>query len=232
VESTNLQKFRTGNPVVRRLIDRFYGRLLSVVEPLRASSLLDAGCGEGETLARLGPWLPGKTVAVDLRADAVDFTAARFPGVEVRRASVLDLPFPDDSFDLVVCLEVLEHLPEPAAALAELGRVASEDIVVSVPHEPWFRVGSLLRGKHPRGLGNHPEHVNNWSPRTLRGLLDSQLEVVSLIRSFPWLIAHCRPRARNGPRQSRPAALSAPPPDGSPRGPAGRERPSGRAGRR
>jgi SAM-dependent methyltransferase len=196
LKSTNYEKFQTGNPLVRRLIERFYGQLLSVVEPLGASSLLDAGCGEGETLARIGPSLPGKTIAVDLNADAVGFTAARFPAVEVRRESVLDLSFADGSFDLVVCLEVLEHLPDPAAALAELGRVASEDVVVSVPHEPWFRLGSLLRGKYLRGLGNHPEHLNHWSPRTLRGLLDSQLEVVSLVRSFPWLIAHCRPRGR------------------------------------
>jgi len=231
LESTNLRKFQTGNPVVRRLIDRFYERLAAIVEPLDPASLLDAGCGEGETLARLGPSLPERTVAVDLSAEAVELTAARFPTVEVRRASVLDLPFAEGSFDLVVCLEVLEHLPEPEAALAELCRVASGDLVVSVPHEPWFRLGSLLRGKYLHGLGNHPEHVNHWSPRTLRELLEPQLEVVSLVGSFPWLIARCRPRAGDLPRRSRPGARPAPWQSARPRGPGGRGRSSGQAGR-
>jgi 2-polyprenyl-3-methyl-5-hydroxy-6-metoxy-1,4-benzoquinol methylase len=181
---------------VRRLIDRFYTRLFAVVEPLGAGSLLDAGCGEGETLARLGPLLPPRTVAVDLSPEAVAFTAQRTPGAEVSRQSVLELRFADSEFDLVLCLEVLEHLADPGAALAELSRVADRDLVLSVPHEPWFRLGSLLRGKYVRRLGNHPEHVNHWNPRSLRAFLGTRLEVVSLARPFPWLIAHCRPRRR------------------------------------
>lgn len=192
MESTNYRKFQTGNPVVRRLIGRFYERISEVVDPLGAASLLDAGCGEGETLARIGAPLPPRTAAVDLNADAVAFTARRFSEVEVTRQSILDLSFDDESFDLVLCLEVLEHLPDPRAALAELGRVANKDIVVSVPHEPWFRAGSLLRGKYLSGFGNHPEHVNHWTPTTLRAFLETRLEVVSLVRSMPWLIAHCR----------------------------------------
>jgi 2-polyprenyl-3-methyl-5-hydroxy-6-metoxy-1,4-benzoquinol methylase len=179
--------------VVRLLIDRFYDRLLETVGPLAASSLLDAGCGEGETLARLGSALPQHTTAVDLGEEAVGFTARRFPEIEVERHSVDDLPFREDSFDLVLCLEVLEHLPDPAAALTELAQVARAHVVVSVPHEPWFRAGSLLRGKYLRGLGNHPEHVNRWTPSSLRDLLGSRLEGVRLTRSFPWLIGLGQP---------------------------------------
>lgn len=181
---------------MRWLIARFYGRLRSIAAPLEAGSLLDAGCGEGETLARFGKSLPPRVAAVDISPEALEFTATRLPGVEVSRKSVLELPFGDGEFDLVLCLEVLEHLKDPAAAVAELDRVSGRDIIVSVPHEPWFRLGSLLRGKYVRGLGNHPEHVNHWSPQSLRSFLERQLEIVTLERSFPWLIAHCRPRHR------------------------------------
>ncbi len=193
-QSTNYAKFQTANPVVRRLIDRFYERVLALVEPLHPGSLLDAGCGEGETLARLGGLLPSQVAAVDLSPEAVAFTANRFPGVEVRRASVLELPFDERSFDLVVCLEVLEHLERPESALAELARVAREAVVISVPHEPWFRSGSLLRGKYVRSLGNHPEHLNHYRPASLRALLEPRFEVLDLGGSFPWLVALCRPR--------------------------------------
>ena len=43
------------------------------------------------------------------------------------------LPFPDDSFDLVLAIEVLEHVPGPEAALSELARVCSGTFVASVP---------------------------------------------------------------------------------------------------
>lgn len=191
-QSTNYEKFQTGNPVVRRLIDGFYDRVQSIIRPLGAGSLLDAGCGEGETLARLGAGLPPRVAAIDLDPAAAAFTATRVPAADVTVGSIGDLPYPDDSFDLVLCLEVLEHIEDPAAALADLARVARRDLVISVPDEPWFRLGSLARGKYLRGLGNHPEHVNHLTPRSLRRLLSTQVEIVSLGRSLPWLIAHCR----------------------------------------
>ena len=106
--------------------------------------------------------------------------------------SVTDLRFEDDSFDLVLCLEVIEHVDDPARAVRELARVAGRHLVVSVPHEPWFRLGSLLRGKHVTALGNHPEHVNHFNPRSLRALLEGFAEVTEVRSAFPWLIASCR----------------------------------------
>lgn len=194
-ESSNYAKFQTRNPVVRRLIDRFYARLEAIVEPLAPRSVLDAGCGEGETLARLERLLPERVAAVDISAEAVAFTARRHSRVDAREASLDELPYGEDAFELVLCLEVLEHLRDPAAGLAALARVGSRDLVISVPHEPWFRIGSLLRGKYLRGLGNHPEHLNHWNAGTLREFLEERTEVVSLGSSFPWLLAHCRPRA-------------------------------------
>ena len=192
--SSNYAKFQTSNPVVRRLIDRFYARLDGIAAELAPASVLDAGCGEGETLARLGDALPAHPVAIDLDPEAAAFTGRRFPQAEVLSGSVYELPFEDASFELVLCLEVLEHLRDPGAAVAELARVSSGAVVVSVPHEPWFRLGSLLRGKYVRGLGNHPEHVNHWGPKSLPALLGPKVEPLAVTRSFPWLIASCRVR--------------------------------------
>jgi 2-polyprenyl-3-methyl-5-hydroxy-6-metoxy-1,4-benzoquinol methylase len=176
------------------LIDRFYARLRSIVEPLEAASVLDAGCGEGETIARLSDVFPSRVFAVDILDQCVAYTKQRIPSVEVSRESLYELPFEDDAFDLVLSLEVLEHLERPSKALAELARVAGSDLVLSVPHEPYFRLGSLLRGKYLRGLGNHPEHVNHWNRRSLPAFLQARLDVVDVTVAFPWLLAHCRPR--------------------------------------
>ncbi len=162
METSNYEKFQTGNPVVRRLIDRFFAKVTEAVRGLETSEVLDAGCGEGETIERLGGLLDGEVTGVDLNPESVEFAAKRVPSAEFQVADLTALPFADQSFDLVLCLEVLEHIPEPGAALAELARVCRGDLVVSVPSEPWFRLGSLARGKYLKGLGNHPEHVNHW----------------------------------------------------------------------
>ena len=195
METSNYEKFQTGNPVVRKLFDRFYGKVGSIVEPLGSGSgaVLDAGCGEGETLERLGGLIDGAVTGIDLNPESVEFAAARIPSGDFQVADLTDLPFEDDSFDLVFCLEVLEHIPNPAPALAELARVCRGDIVLSVPSEPWFRLGSLARGKYLEGWGNHPEHVNHWNPRSFRDFLAGATEVVRVERSTPWLVAHVRP---------------------------------------
>lgn len=191
---SNELKFETANPLVRAMINGFFSRVGEVVAPLRPASTLDAGCGEGETVARLGPLLGERIAAVDLSAYSVGRVVERLPEVDARIASVTDLPFADASFELVLCLEVLEHLDDPAAAVAELVRVGARDVVVSVPFEPYFRIGSLLRGKYVSAFGNHPEHVNHFNRRSLAALLAPALELDSIRIAFPWLIAHGRSR--------------------------------------
>ena len=196
MDTSNYEKFQTGNPVVRKLFDRFYAKVGSIVEPLGSGSrtVLDAGCGEGETLERLGGLMEGAITGIDLNPESVEFSAKRIPSGTFQVADLTDLPFEEDSFDLVFCLEVLEHIPDPAPALKELARVCRGDLVLSVPSEPWFRLGSLARGKYPSSWGNHPEHVNHWNPRSFREFLAARTEVVSVERSTPWIVAHARPR--------------------------------------
>ncbi len=189
---TNERKFETANPVVQRMIGGFFGALTEVLQPLRPASTLDAGCGEGETIDRIGHLLGDRIAAIDIEPYCVARTAERHPNAAVVQGSVTALPFADSSFDLVLCLEVLEHLENPAAAVRELVRVSSRDVVVSVPSEPWFRLGSLARGKYLRTLGNHPEHINRFNRRGLEALLGSSLEGIRVESAFPWLIAHGR----------------------------------------
>jgi hypothetical protein len=102
------------------------------------------------------------------------------------------LPLPDDAADLVTCIEVLEHLPGVAPAVAELARVSGDRCVMSVPWEPWFRLGNLGRGKNLRRLGNDPEHVQWFTPRRLRRALEASFGDVRVVRAFPWLVAEAR----------------------------------------
>ncbi|MDH5675892.1 MAG: class I SAM-dependent methyltransferase [Myxococcales bacterium] len=190
--STNSVKHQTGNPVVRALIRRFYDRLGERVTALQPQSVVDVGCGEGYGLEYLDGRLPAMVRACDLSGRAVELARARHPGRTIEVADIVDLPYEDDSADLVICLEVLEHLEDPARGLAELARVARRDVLVSVPWEPFFQLGSLLRGNYLRGLGNHPEHLQRWSQAGFRSFIEGTalFGQVTITPAFPWTIAH------------------------------------------
>jgi SAM-dependent methyltransferase len=186
------EKYHDTNPVVRFVLGRFFARIRRLTAEIAPATLLDAGCGEGEVLRR--GILPGGTrvIPLDLRCESLAFFRARSAQTDVVCASVDALPLADKAVDAVLCLEVLEHLREPGAALAELIRVARTALILSVPHEPYFRLGNVLRGKHLDRWGDHPEHVQHWNARTFRAFLSAACEQVDIVDAFPWLIACCR----------------------------------------
>jgi 2-polyprenyl-3-methyl-5-hydroxy-6-metoxy-1,4-benzoquinol methylase len=104
------------NPEERARIDA-----VSATIPIDVQSVLDVGCGNGAFLRRLeGRYR--RLCGVD-RSE----TALRFVHAEKRIASADDLPFDDGEFDLVTCMEVIEHLPQDSfhKALDELLRVSA-----------------------------------------------------------------------------------------------------------
>jgi hypothetical protein len=70
-----------------------------------------------------------------------------------------------------------------------MSRVASRHLLVSVPREPLWRALNIARGAYLTALGNTPGHVNHWSRRGLRTLLDGHGEVLELRTPFPWTMA-------------------------------------------
>ncbi len=80
-------------------------------------------------------------------------------------ADISRLPFRDDSFDVVSCFEVLEHLDDPAGALGEMARVLRPggSLLLSVPNDAGI--------KHRLKRDPHPLHQNEMDEERLRSLL-------------------------------------------------------------
>jgi len=97
--------------------------------------VLDAGCGSGAMLAQLRRF--GAVTGVDVNPTATECALERDVG-PVQTASVERLPFADDEFDLLICLDVLEHVSDDGRALAELRRVSSAGgfLIATVPAYP------------------------------------------------------------------------------------------------
>ena len=180
-------KYGTSNPVVQKLLARWMGTMHTVLGDT-SGVVVDIGIGEGFALERM---FPEHTPAIGLeyRHDKALVASEKLPAVSVVRGDAGVLPFPDSSADLVTSIEVLEHLPGFEQAVAEMGRICRGRLVVSVPWEPWFRLGNLGRGKNVKRWGNDPEHVNFFNPRKLKAALGLHFHDVRVIKAFPWIIA-------------------------------------------
>jgi 2-polyprenyl-3-methyl-5-hydroxy-6-metoxy-1,4-benzoquinol methylase len=194
-ESENLRKYESSNRVVQYLLQRFLGQLTELAAACEANHVLDVGCGEGlvsQTLRQHGSGIRAAAyLGVDHSFGALQVAAQWLPRVQLGCMGADSLAFRDGVFDLVLCIEVLEHVPDPRAMLAELRRVSSRYCIISVPHEPFFSWGNLLRGRHMLSWGDHPEHIHHWGPRPLHELLSQFFVVKKLTRPFPWLMALC-----------------------------------------
>jgi SAM-dependent methyltransferase len=189
----NLAKYGYSG-VEGRLLGWFRARLVAAAVRLSPHDVLDAGCGEGVVSGWLGQAIPGAAITgVDGRASAVEAFRSANPGMTAVVGDLTSLPFADGAFDLVVCTEVLEHLPEPALALRELGRVCAGHVLVTVPHEPFFQAGNFVAGRYRDRWGSTPGHLSHWSRRGLLRTVAAELDPVRWFSLFPWQGVLARP---------------------------------------
>lgn len=200
--SENAQKYHSKNPLrqllVKRLIDQI---ILFVFEPSQKVAapdsgaseidILDAGCGEGFVVQQLHAYAPERTiVGLDVSQSALEIAGKNNPDIRFLSGSVYALPFENASIRTILLSEVLEHLEDPASALREAMRVASQSVIVSVPHEPWFRLGNLLTFRHVSRLGNPAGHIQHWTYRSFQTMIRAQASGTVRFRTcFPWSIA-------------------------------------------
>jgi 2-polyprenyl-3-methyl-5-hydroxy-6-metoxy-1,4-benzoquinol methylase len=186
-------KYGSTNPVVRRLMSRFNRTLRELFLDAAPDSVLDIGCGEGVLTEQ---WAigygshppPGRIVGVDLEDPKLEteWATRTRPNLQFTAMPVESLSFADDEFDLVAATEVLEHVGDPEIAVAEMARVARRWLLVSVPHEPLWRMLNVARGAYVSELGNTPGHLNHWSRAGFERLLGAHGQVVETRSPFPW----------------------------------------------
>jgi SAM-dependent methyltransferase len=161
--------YRGRRRVIRAELDRL---------PLPSGAqVLDAGCGSGRTLAELVDY--GEVSGIELNTDAAELARGRGLG-EVQVGRLEALPWDDTTFDLITCLDVIEHVPDDVVALVELRRVARPGgwLLVTVP------AYQALWSRHDEA--NH--HYRRYSRAALRGAARSAGWQVERMSSFNSLL--------------------------------------------
>ncbi len=189
-------KYESQHPLERRLVSRFLLRLERILPSRPPQRVLEVGAGEGVIAERVGQHFSGSAVVgIDL-CDPHLVSHWRQRGLSGVFADASRLPFADRCFDLVLAIEVLEHLDDPEGALAEIARVSSGSIVLSVPREPLWRIGNVVRRRYWSAWGNTPGHVQHWTSRAFARLVARHLRIVAQWRPFPWTMVLAEPHRR------------------------------------
>ena len=106
------------NPIQRKLIDRFHKVVLQKIEELKPTSFLDAGCGEGFVAGLITEQVPDvQLTGFDFNPSSVELARKLTPTCNFTVASIFEIPFGPQEFDVTGCFEVLEHQTDPAGAL-------------------------------------------------------------------------------------------------------------------
>ncbi len=188
--TTNFQKHTSSNRIQNYLIRNFNSQILDDINSVQPHSLLDAGCGEGFIMKLISEsGICAEVNGIDTSTVALRIARKINPDLRISKGSVYDIPYAKNTFDLVTCLEVLEHLEDPQKALCELIRVSKRYVLISVPNEPFFQIANFLRGKYIHSLGNHPEHINHWSSSGVASLLvGMNCKIIHVSTPFAWTI--------------------------------------------
>ncbi len=189
-------KYHARNPMYVWMLRRFQERVDSFVRQVKPRDIHEIGCGEGYwvlhwrdcQIEARGSDFSGKVIEL-ARGNAL----VRGCGKEIFKVrNIYDLTREEDSAELLVCIEVMEHLEDPRRAFSVLQGLWAAHIILSVPNEPLWRILNLCRGKYLGQLGNTPGHIQHWSRAGFVDLAGSYFEVVSEVSSAPWTIVLCR----------------------------------------
>lgn len=153
-------------------------RKVAIAQYKQSGALLDMGCSSGAFLESLKgePW---KLYGIEMSAEVARTAEAR-SGAQVFVGDILDAPFPRESFDVITCFDVLEHLYEPRRVMARVGEWLKPGGIFYILVPNVDSAEARVFGSYWHGL-ELPRHLFHFSPASLKFLTESAgLREVSL----------------------------------------------------
>lgn len=143
------------------------------LDPL-PTKILDIGCASGFLTSQIANFfVPSDTFGVDSYKQAVEFGKKTYPDIKFKYADAHKLPFKNESFDLITCIETLEHLENPKGAISEMHRCLKNKGRVLIGQDTdnlLFKIIWMIWTKR-RGKVWHNSHLHPYSPKRLEKLI-------------------------------------------------------------
>lgn len=186
---SEISKYENKNPIHQYFLQKFLSHIRYAVEETRAARIIEIGCADGYVIKYLKDHNPSLHFwGIDIDKSALARARQMNPDSHFEHGDALTFSVPEKSFDMVMALELLEHIPDFQKALGNFQKMNANHFLISVPHEPFFRISNFMRGRHWKRLGNHPEHVNTWSKLEFKNVIAPYFNIEKDYSSYPWTI--------------------------------------------
>ena len=133
-----------------------------------------------------------KVTAIDISMVKLLYARNNYPFFNFLQGDIHLLPFKNHIFDYIIANEVLEHVEDPFLAMKEFRRVCKKNslVILSVPYEPFFSIGNLLRGKYMKNKGRTPSHKHFWKKKEFERFINQFVTIKQAysLSVFPWLL--------------------------------------------
>jgi ubiquinone/menaquinone biosynthesis C-methylase UbiE len=136
---TNERLYFHPNPIVRYTENKRVSLVLNAIKARKSDKILEVGCGEAYVLRKIKN---GVVVGIDISDAALKYAKKRLKEdnnakILLLRADAQKMPFKDNSFDKIICTELLEHVTNPEKVIEEIARISKINgtIVLTIPNE-------------------------------------------------------------------------------------------------
>ena len=140
----------------------------------KPAKILDVGCASGFLTSRIAGFFPlSESFGVDSYKEAIRFGQKSYPNIKFRYGDAHKLPFKNGSFDLITCIETLEHLENPEEAICEMYRCLKNAGYILIGQDTdnlLFKTIWMIWTKR-RGKVWHNSHLHPYSPKRLEKLI-------------------------------------------------------------
>jgi len=192
------EKYDSKNPIAQKMIQGFMNSVSNITKAIDKpiTSITECGCGQGHLnrhLEELFPTVQVKGFDIDENDLNLAIEKKKSTSTDLYLKSIYDID-KQESADLVVCCEVLEHLEHPELALKKMTSLQADYYLFSVPREPIWRVLNFMRGKYMKDWGNTPDHCNHWSTRSFKHFVNTELDLIQVNTPLPWTMVLAKPK--------------------------------------
>jgi len=182
--------YNSKNPLVRFIHTNRLNQIIKLIKNKENLKILDAGCGEGHLIQKLQNNIPNNTYyGFDITDIALEKAKIRCTKAIIEKKDLANTKTTNDFFDIIICSEVLEHIPEYQEVINELKRILQKDglLIITFPNETLWTVARFFLGRKPI---KEPQHVNSFTPNKMKSYINLKtIKQINLPFRLPFILS-------------------------------------------